>query len=221
MKELLWHFALRLVCITQKLSASLLLACLLLVLPTAHAAETTILVFGDSLSAAYGIAQADSWVTLLEQRLAKKSPSKKYKLVNASISGETTSGGLSRIVGTLKQHQPKIVIVELGANDGLQGLPVKQMQSNLRGIIQACLKSKSRVLLVGMNIPPNYGAIYQAGFKATYPDLAKEFKVNLVPFLLEGVAGKPELNQEDGIHPIAKAQTKLLENVWQKLSTML
>ena len=222
MTVLLWHFAKHLVCVTKYLSTSLLLVSLLFILPIAQAAEKKILVYGDSLSAAYGIAQADGWVALLKQRLDRKSASKiNLKVVNASISGETTSGGLTRISETLKQHRPTIVIIELGANDGLQGLPVKQMQVNLRGIIEACLKAKSRVLLVGINIPPNYGPLYQASFKAIYPQLAKEFNLNFVPFLLEGIAGKPELNQEDGIHPIAKAQSRLLENVWLKLSKML
>ena len=212
MTQLLWHFARGLV----YLSASLLFA-----LPIAQASEaktvTKILVFGDSLSAAYGIAQADGWVSLLDKKLAQK----KISLVNASISGETTSGGLSRISATLKQHKPNIIIVELGANDGLQGLPVKQMQANLRGIIAASLKAKSRVVLVGMNIPPNYGLGYQTAFKNTYPQLAKEFKVPLVPFLLEGVAGNPELNQEDGIHPKAASQPQLLENVWVILKRLI
>ena len=212
MTEILWHFARCLV----YLSAGLLFA-----LPAAQANEakpaTKILVFGDSLSAAYGISQADGWVALLDKKLAQKN----INVVNASISGETTSGGLSRISAVLKQHPPNIVIIELGANDGLQGLPIKQMQANLRGIIAASLKAKSRVLLVGMNIPPNYGASYQTAFKNTYPQLAKEFKVSLVPFLLEGVAGKPALNQEDGIHPRAASQIKLLENVWVVLKQLL
>ena len=218
MTQLLWHFARRLVYI----SASLLLVLPLATLTTlANAAPThaasKILVFGDSLSAAYGILQADGWVNLLDKKLSTKN----IKVINASISGETTSGGLSRIAATLKQHQPNIVIIELGANDGLQGLSIKQMQANLRGMITASLKAKSRVLLVGMNIPPNYGSAYQIAFRNTFPQLAREYKVSLVPFLLDGIAGKPELNQEDGIHPKATSQPQLLENVWVFLKQLL
>ena len=208
MTDLLWHFAKRLVYLS---------ALFLSVLPLANAETTKILVYGDSLSAAYGIAQTDSWVHLLSQKIATKN----IKIINASISGETTSGGLNRLSAALKLHQPTIIILELGANDGLQGLPIKQMQTNLRGMIKTSLKAKTKVLLIGMNVPPNYGPAYQTAFKNTYPQLAKEFKVSLVPFLLEGVAGKRELNQEDGIHPKAVAQPKLLENVWASLKLML
>ena len=177
----------------------------------------TILVFGDSLSAGYGIQQNKSWVSLLEARLSQqKLP---YTIVNASISGETTSGGLARFSEMLATHKPSIVILELGANDGLRGLPINEMRTNLNKMI---LQAKpAKVLLIGMKIPPNYGQKYSHDFSASYAILAKQHKIKLVPFLLDGVAGKPSLIQDDGLHPIAAAQPKLLDNVWSKLEKLL
>ncbi|MFL9609768.1 arylesterase [Methylobacillus sp. Pita2] len=192
------------------------LACAM-VANTAHAA--TILVYGDSLSAAYGIPREQGWVALLENRLKQQYPG--YKVVNASISGETTSGGVSRIAATLAQHKPGIVILELGANDGLRGLPVAQMRNNLAGMIKSGQEAKAQVLLVGMMIPPNYGPKYTREFTASYAALAKEFKLPLVEFLLEGVAGKVEFTQQDGLHPKANAQEAILENVWKQLEPLL
>ena len=182
----------------------------------------TILVFGDSLSVSYGVPQGQGWVALLETKLAQKQSSKiTYKVVNASISGETTSGGLARFSAALATHKPNIVILELGANDGLRGLPIADMQSNLSQMITQAKTAKAKVLLIGMKIPPNYGLKYNKAFTQMYVNISKQYQVALVPFLLEGVAEKPELIQADGLHPIAVAQPKLLENVWSTLEKML
>lgn len=186
-------------------------------LPACALANTTLLVFGDSLSAAYGIPVQQGWVSLLAQKLEQRS----IQVVNASISGETTSGGLTRIATTLAQHKPGIVVVELGANDGLRGLPVKQMEQNLAAIIRASQQAGAKVLLLGMRIPPNYGPQYTRDFSNTYSALARQYKTGLVPFFLEGVAGNPALIQQDGLHPTAEAQPKLLGNIWSALSKML
>ena len=183
------------------------------------ASTKSILVFGDSLSAAYGIPQQKGWVNLMQQRLQKENLD--YQVANASISGETTSGGLSRISAALKSHQPDLVLIELGANDGLRGLPLVDMQSNLRKMIEASQQAKARVVLIGMMIPPNYGPRYTREFNETYSNLAKEYKLALVPFLLADVAGKAELNQEDRLHPTAEAQPLVLENVWKVLQSEL
>lgn len=168
----------------------------LLILPLTTWAGQTILVFGDSLSAAYGIPREQGWVSLLEQKLADEKPG--WHVFNTSISGETTSGGLSRILPALLEHRPDIVILELGANDGLRGLGVDVARRNLSAIIEACRKSRARVLLVGMRIPPNYGIKYSSDFRMMYVELANQYKLPLVPFLLEGVAGNPKLMQADG-----------------------
>jgi acyl-CoA thioesterase-1 len=182
-------------------------------------AGPTILVFGDSLSAAYGISRQDGWVTLLQERLRQKRLD--YTVANASVSGETTSGGASRIAATLAAHKPVIVVVALGANDGLRGLPLGQMRENLAAIIRAAQKSGSRVLLVGMQMPPNYGPQYTRDYAQVFAALARRFKCALVPFLLEGVAGNRELLLEDNLHPTAQAQPIVLENVWRGLAPML
>jgi acyl-CoA thioesterase I len=179
----------------------------------------TIVVFGDSLSAGYGIQQNQSWVSLLQARL--KQQKLPYTVINASISGETTSGGLARFSEMLATHKPSIVILELGANDGLRGLPVSDMRGNLNAMIVQAKAAKVKVILLGMKIPPNYGQKYSRDFSATYAILAKQHKIKLVPFLLDGVAGKPSLIQDDGLHPIAAAQPALLENVWAQLKGLL
>ena len=179
----------------------------------------TIVVFGDSLSAGYGIAQNQGWVSLLQTRISLQKLS--YQVVNASISGETTSGGLARFGEMLTSHKPSIVILELGANDGLRGLPASDMRSNLNKMILQAKAAKTKLLLVGMKIPPNYGQKYSRDFSASYAILAKQHKIKLVPFLLDGVAGKPSLIQEDGLHPIAAAQPKLQDNVWPALEKVL
>jgi acyl-CoA thioesterase I len=183
------------------------------------APQRSIVVFGDSLSAAYGIAQARGWVALLEERLKRERSD--YIVVNASISGETSSGGASRIQKTLQQHKPSIVILELGANDGLRGLPLAQMRQNLAAMIDQAQKSGARVLLVGMKLPPNYGPDYTRAFESTYGELAKRYKTALVPFLLENLAERQELFQPDGVHPTEAAQPLMLERVWTALEPLL
>jgi acyl-CoA thioesterase-1 len=182
-------------------------------------AEKSILVFGDSLSAAYGIAQARGWVALLAERLKRERPD--YSVVNASISGETTAGGAARISKALAQHKPAIVILELGANDGLRGLPLEQMKQNLASMIEQAQKAGARVLLVGMKLPPNYGPEYTRAFDSAYPELAKRYKTALIPFLLEDFAEKMELFQPDRIHPTEEAQPLMMERVWKTLQPLL
>ncbi len=182
------------------------------------AAAGTILVFGDSLSAGYGIRQDAAWPSLLQQRLAEKRVD--YSVVNASISGDTSAGGRSRIPEALARHRPAIVVIALGANDGLRGLPVPAMKENLAAMIRAVRAAKARVVLVGMRLPPNYGP-YAGEFHRAYADLARSEKVALVPFLLDGIADQPRLFQSDTIHPTAEAQPQLLDNVWAALAPLL
>lgn len=202
---------------TTPLAVLLLIATWLLT-PAAWAGQT-ILVFGDSLSANYGMAVESGWVNLLQQRLARDH--QEIAVVNASISGETTAGGLARIGATLARHKPDIVIVELGANDGLRGLSLEATTSNLEGIIRACLAARARVLLLGMRLPPNYGESYVTGFAAVYAALARKHRTALVPFLLDGIANSRESFQADNLHPTATAQPQVLENVWRALQPML
>ena len=171
------------------------------------------------MSAAYGIRQQDGWVTLLQQRLRQQRAD--YTAVNASVSGETTSGGAARIAATLAQHKPAVTIVALGANDGLRGLPVKQMADNLGAIVRAAQMSGSRVLLIGMRMPPNYGERYTKEFAQAYATLAQRCKCAFVPFLLESAAGKREFMQDDNLHPTAAAQPAMLDNVWPHLKPLL
>ncbi len=175
--------------------------------------------FGDSLSAAYGIAAKRGWVALLEERLQRKHPD--YSVVNASISGEITSGGVSRLPRVLAQHKPAVVILQLGANDGLRGLPVAQMRKNLAAMIGMSHKAGAKVVLVGMRVPPNYGPEYTEDFAAAFAQLARARKTALVPFLLEGMAEDLRLFQPDRIHPNEDAQPLLLENVWKALQPLL
>ena len=185
----------------------------------AAARSGTILVYGDSLSAAYGIAQDQGWVKLLEARL--RSEKRNYSVANASISGETTSGGLSRMKQALERHKPAITVIELGSNDGLRGLPVAEMRKNLDAMIGQARAAGSRVVLVGARMPPNYGADYNRAFEAAFSELAKEHKTGFVPFLFEGFAEKRDYFQPDNLHPTAAAQPIVLENVWKSLKPML
>lgn len=181
-----------------------------------------ILVVGDSLSAEYGLARGSGWVALLQQRLAKENVA--AKVVNASISGETTAGGRSRLPALLEEHRPAIVILELGGNDALRGLPIETTRANLLAMTQAAKAAGARVLIVGMQVPPNYGRRYSEQFAAIFPEVAKAEGTALVPFLLEGVSDAPnaaELFQADRIHPLAKAQPQMLANVWPVLRKML
>jgi acyl-CoA thioesterase-1 len=182
-------------------------------------AAGTILVVGDSISAGYGLAQGQSWPSLLEKRLREQRLD--YSVVNASISGDTTAGGRSRIGAALDRANPAIVIIALGGNDGLRGLPVAALRDNLHAMIEAARARKARVVLAGMKLPPNYGPDYTRAFEQSYAELAKRHKAALVPFLLDGVAEKRELFQPDGIHPVAEAQPMILDNVWKVLKPQL
>ena len=186
-------------------------------LPCSAHAEKNILVFGDSLSAGYGIAIAESWSNLLQQELAHSHL--KYRVINTSISGETALGGRQRIAGTLQQYHPAIVIVELGANDGLRGFRVADIETNLDEIIRAAKQSRARVLLVGMRLPPNYGESYVMQFAGMYSKLAKKYRIRLLPFLLEGVA--PQQFQADNLHPNREAQPQLMRSVLKELKPLL
>jgi acyl-CoA thioesterase I len=186
---------------------------------SAATAAGTILVYGDSLSAAYGIGQKEGWVTLLEERLKQRRLD--YSVANASISGETTSGGAARIDDALARFKPDLVIVALGANDGLRGLPVPEIKANLARIIGAAQARKARVLVVGMRMPPNYGPKYTQAFQQTFADVAKERRAAYVPFLLEGIGDNRDLFLADQIHPSAQAQPILLETVWKSLEPLL
>ena len=169
----------------------------------------TILIVGDSLSAAYGISPKQGWVQLLQQRLDQQYP-KQHKVVNASVSGETTSGALARLPKLLQTYQPQVVVIELAGNDGLRGQPPQMIQNNLAQLIQLSQKNKATVLLFGMKIPPNYGTAYSAAFEKNYQVISQQYKIKLLPFFLDGVAGHKNLIQNDQIHPNAKAQPMLL-----------
>jgi len=177
-----------------------------------------ILVLGDSLSAGYGIDVKAGWVALLQQRLNDQYP---HQVINASVSGETAGGGLARLPALLQEHQPSLVVLELGGNDGLRGHPVNIMQQQLDAIIQKSLAAKAKVLLLGMQIPPNYGQRYTQHFHQAYSQLAEQYKLPYVPFFLEGIAVNAELMQRDGIHPTAQAQPQMLDNLWQTLEPLL
>jgi acyl-CoA thioesterase-1 len=193
-----------------------LLACLAAV--PSHA-ERTIMVFGDSLSAAYGLAANQGWVALLGERIAgDRLP---WRVVNASISGETTAGGLRRLPEDIRRHKPSLVVIALGANDALRGQPVAAARANLEEMIRVTRSSRAEPVLVGLMIPPNYGIEYAREFRDLYPQLAKKSRVALVPFLLAGVAERRELFQPDQLHPTAAAQPIILDNVWPTLEPLL
>jgi acyl-CoA thioesterase-1 len=184
--------------------------------------QQVILVLGDSLSAEYGLPRGTGWVALLEKRLAQEEIA--ATVVNASVSGETTSGGRSRLAALLAQHQPSQVVIELGGNDALRGLPLKNTEENLTWMVQTAQKSGAKVLLVGMQVPPNYGTDYANRFAATFTTVAKARKVGVVPFFLKGVADGPDptrLFQPDRIHPRAEAHPQMLANVWPELQKLL
>ena len=186
----------------------------------AKAETPVILVFGDSVSAGYGLAHVErGWVALLQTRL--KDQEYGYQVVNASVSGETTAGGLARLPRALSLHHPKIVILELGGNDGLRALPIAQMRSNLGAMADLAAAAGAKVLLLGMRMPPNYGPDFTEQFRASYSDLARDKKLPLVPFLLNDIALFPALMQADGIHPNEQGQPKLLDNVWPILKPLL
>ena len=179
----------------------------------------TLLVVGDSISAAFGLDSRQGWVALLEKRLSEEGF--EHSVVNASISGDTSAGGAARLSALLAEHKPELVIIELGGNDGLRGQPPAQLQQNLASMIDASQASGAEVLLLGMRLPPNYGARYTSAFAQVFADLAERKQVPLVPFFLEGVGGVPGMMQADGIHPTQDAQAVLLDNVWPTLKPML
>jgi acyl-CoA thioesterase I len=185
----------------------------------ASAAEPVVLVVGDSLSAGYGVAVDSTWVALLQKRLAAQGYG--YRVVNASISGDTTGGARTRLPRALELHKPAVVILELGGNDGLRGLPLRQVRENFEFLIERSQAARAKVVLVGMRMPPNYGAAYADGFHALYGELAKRYGTPLLGFFLEGVALDEKLMQADGIHPTAAAQPRLLDNLWPVLSQVL
>ncbi|WP_323814380.1 arylesterase [Cellvibrio sp. NN19] len=184
----------------------------------AQTSSTKVLVMGDSLSAGYGIDIQQGWVNLLEKELNK---THKVEMINASVSGETSSGGKTRLPALLTEHKPHVVILELGGNDGLRGQPLKLLQSNLQTMIDASTAAGAQVIIAGMQIPPNYGARYSTQFKSLYSTLAEENQSGLIPFLLEGIGGKAELMQRDGIHPTAEAQPIIVKNVLPEVEKYL
>jgi len=193
------------------------LLCCLAALPIQ--AERTVMVFGDSLSAAYGLATRDGWVALLGERIARDKLA--WRVVNASVSGETTAGGLRRLPEDIKRHKPSLVVIALGANDALRGQPVATASANLGEMIRLARAARAEPVLVGLMIPPNYGIDYAREFRELYPKLAKQARVALVPFLLAGVAERRELFQPDQLHPTAAAQPIILDNVWPTLEPLL
>ena len=195
-------------------SAALALMCM-----AQNAAAGTILIVGDSISAGFGLDTRLGWVSLLEQRLEREGHDD--RVINASISGDTSAGGQARLPALLTENKPDVVIVELGGNDGLRGQPPAQLQQNLAAMIDAAKTAGAKVLLLGMQLPPNYGPRYTEAFAGVYTQLADEKQIALVPFFLEGVGGHPELMQADGLHPAAAAQQRLLDNVWPALKPLL
>ena len=196
-----------------------LLIIIALILPTTVTAQQTIVVMGDSLSAAHGMAQKEGWVNLLALRImAEKLP---YRVINTSISGETSHGALTRFKGMLASHQPEIVIIAIGANDGLRGLSLNAMKKNLATMIEAAQASQSQVLLVGMLLPPNYSRAFSQRFASSYQQLANEYNIALLPFLLKGMEKDLSLFQRDRLHPLNTAQPIILENIWQRLRPLL
>lgn len=186
----------------------------------ATAAERPLLVLGDSLSAAYNMPESDGWVALLEHRLDEEMATPP-KVINASISGETTAGGLARLPDLLAAHSPGVVVIALGGNDGLRGLPPAQIRDNLTQMISMSREADAKVVLVGIDIPPNYGTAYRRRFVAIFHDLAGQGDVALLPFFLDGVALEPGMMQSDGIHPSVQAQSRLLDNLWPVLTDVL
>ncbi|MEZ5570046.1 MAG: arylesterase [Halioglobus sp.] len=199
---------------------ALAIGCLLFFLtPAAQADEPNILVLGDSISAAYGMSLEQGWVALLEKELARQG--KPVTLVNASISGETTAGGLRRLPALLADHTPTLVLIELGANDGLRGYPLQGLRDNLRRMVEAAQRAGARVLLLPMEIPPNYGARYAQGFRDAFASVAEETGAELAPFILEAFATDPAMMQADGIHPTSAAQPLMLQAVMPSILKLL
>lgn len=193
--------------------------CLALLLITQQAAAQTLLVVGDSISAGLGLDTSQGWVNLLDKRL--KEQGFDYRVVNASISGDTTAGGLARLPALLSEQKPALVVIELGGNDGLRGMAPAQLQQNLNAMVQQSRQAGARVVLLGMRLPPNYGQRYTDAFAKVFQSVANEQKIALVPFFLDGVGGVQDMMQADGIHPAVAAQPRLLDNVWPTLKPLL
>jgi len=200
-------------------SKLLLLTCLILTGNVEADSEYTLMVYGDSLSAAYGIEESEGWVELLSQKLAVENFP--YDVINGSVSGETTTGGLSRMPAMLDTYQPDLLILELGGNDGLRGIPLLNIRENLVAMVTLAQKSGAEVILAGIQIPPNYGSRYTDPFYSQFAEIAGEFNLALVPFLIDGIPQQPQLMQNDGIHPKAEAQGMILDNVWPILEARL
>ena len=199
---------------------SLLLFLLLVIVPASAArAAQTILVLGDSISSGYGLAQGEGWVALLEQRIEREKLD--YRVVNASIAGETTLGGLNRISAAIEEHQPAVVVVALGGNDGLRGNPLEEIRRNLIAIVKACRTAGAKVVIAGMRIPPNYGPVYTRRFQGLFAEVARQQNVSLVPFMLQGFADDRTMFQADGMHPAAGAQPRILDNIYRRLRPLL
>lgn len=210
------------VLLTMVMTVSIVLGSVLLVNPTLYAADKTpenILVLGDSLSGAFGLDADEGWVALLQQKLTTQNY--EYRVINASVSGDTTRTGLSRIQSALKIHTPSTVIIALGGNDGLRGLPFSEIENSLADIIQRCKAQGAMVLLVGVRLPPNYGPVYNQKFAELYLRLADRFQLPLVAKMLDNVAENRELMQADGMHPKAEAQPQVMENIWAGLKPLL
>ncbi|MDF0752454.1 arylesterase [Marinobacter sp. 71-i] len=186
----------------------------------AHASQNTLMIVGDSLSSAHGVQTEDAWVTLLKDRLEEEGLNQ-WQVVNASIGGETTDGGLRRLPKLLDENEPEVVIIELGGNDGLRGFPPNVIRQNLSSMIEKVNEAGAKALLVGMQIPPNYGQRYTRAFADIYPELAEKHETELVPFFLDGIYDQEGMMQDDDIHPTAEAQGQLLDNVWPVLEPML
>lgn len=204
----------------QKFRALLRLTALGLCLAPVLACAKTIMIVGDSLSAGYGLQPQQGWVHLLQKRLEQQYP-KQHKVVNASVSGETTSGALARLPKLLQAHRPHVVVIELGGNDGLRGQPPQMIQKNLAQLIEKSQQAKAKVVLFGMKIPPNYGTAYSNAFEGSYQTVSRQYRVKLLPFFMEGVAGSRSLMQNDLIHPNAKAQPILLNNAYPYIKSSL
>lgn len=187
---------------------------------TAHSQAKTIMILGDSISAGFGISPEQGWVNLLQKRIDSQKP-QQHKVINASVSGETTSGAIARLPKLLLVHKPDLIVIELGGNDGLRGQPPQMIQNNLAQLIQLSQKSQAKVILFGMKLPPNYGTAYNSAFENNYKVLSLRYKVTLLPFFMQGVAGRNDLMQSDKIHPNAKAQTILLNNAFPTIKAAL
>jgi len=196
-----------------------LLMLFLLAAPALAAGQRTVLVMGDSLAAGYGLAAHQGWVDLIAQRM--QSSHAGWRVVNASISGETTAGGAARIAAALAREHPTVVVIELGANDGLRGLPLQQTRTNLESMVRAAQSAHAKVLVIGMRMPPNYGPDYTRGFEANFVDLSKRYKTAYLPFLLAPIAGNRDAFQDDNLHPVAAVQPKLRDYVWPALAPLL